>query len=215
MKLRWWGLVLLLMIVVLLILSYIDKISLTAIVLALLFIYLAYLFFAVKKFFALPSIFRLVWLVLLLMPVLILLFSYLYSVFGIVYAGAENITAELNWKDYIYFSLVVWTTLGFGDFQPTESSRLIAGFEAAFGYLYMGLAVGSIMEFFSRLHRKNDAINDIFHSLESITLAEAKKMYGEQQQEKEQLLSDLRVLKATNSTLRKNRNALKKIRDDK
>lgn len=41
----------------------------------------------------------------------------------------------------IYFSMVTWTTLGYGDFVPTNAARLYAAFEALIGYLYLGLFV--------------------------------------------------------------------------
>jgi Ion channel len=45
--------------------------------------------------------------------------------------------------DCLYFSLVTWTTLGYGDFRPTVPLRLFAAAEAVTGYVYMGLfAIG-------------------------------------------------------------------------
>jgi len=38
----------------------------------------------------------------------------------------------------VYFSLVTWTTLGYGDFQPTPEVRLPAAMEAMLGYIVMG-----------------------------------------------------------------------------
>ncbi len=39
----------------------------------------------------------------------------------------------------LYFSIVTWTTLGYGDFKPIASLRLLAGAEALFGYVHMGI----------------------------------------------------------------------------
>ena len=41
-----------------------------------------------------------------------------------------------------YFSIVTWTTLGYGDYKPAESLRLVAGLEASLGYVFLGLIVG-------------------------------------------------------------------------
>ena len=41
----------------------------------------------------------------------------------------------------IYLSVVTWTTLGYGDFSPTESVRLFAAFESLVGYIYLGIFV--------------------------------------------------------------------------
>jgi hypothetical protein len=40
--------------------------------------------------------------------------------------------------DYVYFSVVVYTSLGFGDIQPYELLRLVAGVEALVGLLMIG-----------------------------------------------------------------------------
>jgi len=40
--------------------------------------------------------------------------------------------------DFIYFSVVVYTSLGFGDIQPFQQVRLIAGVEALVGLLMIG-----------------------------------------------------------------------------
>ena len=68
-------------------------------------------------------------------------FSNIYIEHGIINNGV--VTHE--YKDTIYFSIVTWTTLGYGDFQPTESARIWAATEAFMGYIYMGLLVGLII----------------------------------------------------------------------
>ena len=40
-------------------------------------------------------------------------------------------------RDYIYFSVVSYTSLGYGDIRPTGFLRTIAGFEAVIGLLMM------------------------------------------------------------------------------
>ena len=45
----------------------------------------------------------------------------------------------------IYFSIVTWTTLGYGDFRPVESMRIVAACEAILGYVYMGVMVGVVI----------------------------------------------------------------------
>jgi len=47
--------------------------------------------------------------------------------------------------DAIYFSIVTWTTLGYGDFRPTPDARAWAAAEAFSGYLFMGILVGLII----------------------------------------------------------------------
>jgi len=50
-----------------------------------------------------------------------------------------------DWRDSLYFSLITFTTLGYGDIHPLPETRLVAGVEAALGYLYMGLLVAYLM----------------------------------------------------------------------
>lgn len=44
----------------------------------------------------------------------------------------------------LYFSIVTWTTLGYGDFKPIPSLRLLAAAEALFGYVHMGIYLAVI-----------------------------------------------------------------------
>ncbi|PWE18568.1 hypothetical protein DDZ18_02895 [Marinicauda salina] len=54
-------------------------------------------------------------------------------------SGAAN-----NFGDSLYFSIVTWTTLGYGDFQPDPQLRLLAAVQAVLGYIYLGAGVGLI-----------------------------------------------------------------------
>ena len=42
----------------------------------------------------------------------------------------------------IYFSVVTWTTLGYGDYAPVGYGRLFAAVQASLGYVFLGLVVG-------------------------------------------------------------------------
>jgi hypothetical protein len=52
-----------------------------------------------------------------------------------------------------YFSVVTWTTLGYGDFQPLPDFRLLAAFQALVGYVFLGVIVGLIMMLVARVDR--------------------------------------------------------------
>ena len=54
----------------------------------------------------------------------------------------EEAGCSLDFRDALYFSIVTFTTLGFGDFQPVPETRLLAAFQALTGYLYLGLGIG-------------------------------------------------------------------------
>ncbi len=55
-----------------------------------------------------------------------------------------------SFSDSLYFSIVTWTTLGYGDFSPTNDLRLIASIQALLGYLSMGLYIGVIVSTLTR-----------------------------------------------------------------
>ncbi|MEA2883394.1 MAG: hypothetical protein QOH32_2650 [Bradyrhizobium sp.] len=46
----------------------------------------------------------------------------------------------------LYFSIVTWTTLGYGDYLPPHDIKLLAAAEALLGNLSFGLAVGLVTD---------------------------------------------------------------------
>lgn len=48
--------------------------------------------------------------------------------------------------EFIYFSIVTWTTTGYGDLIPTAASRFFAGVEMLCGYVFMGVIIGMITQ---------------------------------------------------------------------
>jgi len=63
-------------------------------------------------------------------------FSIIYSKYGLVDPNG-NIAKDIYTS--FYFSIVTFTTLGFGDFRPTPSVRLFSALEALLGYLSLGI----------------------------------------------------------------------------
>ena len=55
------------------------------------------------------------------------------------------IESAITKSDAYYFSLVTFTTLGYGDFSPKPEYRLLFASEAFFGYLFFGVIVGLIL----------------------------------------------------------------------
>jgi hypothetical protein len=83
----------------------------------------------------------------------------LILVFGAIYRGAGLIstgtTAEpIDGTTALYFSVVTWTTLGYGDFHPAGVFKLFAAAEALIGYLYLGLIVGLAAALISQLNEE-------------------------------------------------------------
>ncbi len=73
-------------------------------------------------------------------------YAVVYKAFGLL-DGDQAVRQPL---DFLYFSIVTWTTLGYGDFRPTPSSRMVAASEALFGYFFMGLYLSIIFHVISR-----------------------------------------------------------------
>jgi predicted benzoate:H+ symporter BenE len=69
-------------------------------------------------------------------------FAYVYMQLGI-HSAETGDTKDPN--TCLYFSAVTFTTLAYGDFTPTPDTRLIAAFEAFFGYLFLGTFAAAIV----------------------------------------------------------------------
>ena len=75
---------------------------------------------------------------------IIVIFVLIYQQTGIVFTGpAEYAPPQpYNLREYIYFSTVTFTTLGYGDFQPLPTARIFAAVQSIIGYIYLGIFVG-------------------------------------------------------------------------
>ena len=71
---------------------------------------------------------------------LICAFAAIYRVYGL-----DGMPPPLDRETAVYFSIVTWTTLGYGDLKPIEVMRSTAATQALLGYLYLGLIVGVTM----------------------------------------------------------------------
>jgi hypothetical protein len=63
---------------------------------------------------------------------------------------------EIDFPDLVYFSVVTYSTIGFGDLYPVGGARLLAGVEAVVGLLMIGWSASLtylVMERFWPLHR--------------------------------------------------------------
>lgn len=80
----------------------------------------------------------------------IMLFALLYGLLGAVEASSGQ-AVTLRWSDYIYYSTVTFTTVGYGDFVPKASAvfRFLAAFEAFLGVFLSGLFIFTLARKYS------------------------------------------------------------------
>jgi len=84
---------------------------------------------------------------------LLFVFAGIYFGFGLMHGDTEvfmhgnTALTTLHRQDALYFSIVTWTTLGYGDFAPRAAIRLVAGLQALLGYVFFGLIVGLLADY--------------------------------------------------------------------
>jgi hypothetical protein len=82
----------------------------------------------------------------------IILFTAIFYVYGID-SGMEMDPVKNDIQSSLYFSIVTWTTLGYGDLKPIPELRLVAAFEALLGYVYMSILVGIFLSSMTKKHK--------------------------------------------------------------
>lgn len=78
--------------------------------------------------------------------IIIWLWAFLYMLYG-----CEPLE---GFSDALYFSTVVYSTLGFGDITLGESCRMISGIEGANGFILFSWTAAFIFEIVSRIYRR-------------------------------------------------------------
>jgi hypothetical protein len=78
-------------------------------------------------------------------------FAVLYKRFGVVDSQGVTHSGSL---DCLYFSLITWTTVGYGDLVPSPPARMIAASEAMLGYIFMGLFLSASFQLLVRLNEQ-------------------------------------------------------------
>jgi len=81
-----------------------------------------------------------------ILPFFLGYFALMYRSFGVVTPDSNNPSEQLGWLNAYYFSIVTWTTLGYGDFRPAnDATKLFVMLEALLGYIYMGVFIGKLI----------------------------------------------------------------------
>jgi hypothetical protein len=74
----------------------------------------------------------------------IMSYAIVYKLLGIIdtsITGGRSVTHDP--ETCLYFSVVTWTTLGYGDFRPVPGARLVAASEAMVGYIAMAVLISA------------------------------------------------------------------------
>ena len=69
------------------------------------------------------------------------------SIANLVTGSSTGLATSDPW-DCLYFSVMTWTTVGYGDFKPAPSTRGLAACEAIAGYLVMTLIIALFVKYF-------------------------------------------------------------------
>ena len=81
---------------------------------------------------------------------MLIAFTHSYKLTGL-YGPEHEVTH--NGFECFYFSVITWTSVGYGDFTPTPSARIFAAAEAFVGYLSMACLIAGLNYVFTNRDR--------------------------------------------------------------
>lgn len=76
------------------------------------------------------------------------------SIWALVFMFLPEVTEFENFEKSIYFSLVTFTTLGYGEITIASSGRILAGFEAINGITLIGWSTAFMFAIFQELMKE-------------------------------------------------------------
>jgi Ion channel len=79
--------------------------------------------------------------------VVIVAYAQIYRDYGLIDTDSNN--PDHNPATALYFSMVTWTTVGYGDFKPVPAIRLIAASEGFVGYVGMAIFIVAFWRVFN------------------------------------------------------------------
>ena len=85
--------------------------------------------------------------------VFLLAFTDIYKTLGISNTGDKSLTRDP--ATCLYFSVITFTTVGYGDFVPTPEAREYAAVEAMFGNSFMGMSIGLFVYLLSMIPKSD------------------------------------------------------------
>jgi hypothetical protein len=69
--------------------------------------------------------------------------------------GSSPANIKHDWVSTVYFSIVTFTTTGYGDYRPRDNDRLLAATEALSGYIFLGTFVSLFTSYLTKRDRSN------------------------------------------------------------
>lgn len=82
-------------------------------------------------------------------------FAIIFRQFGLV--GVSGPTDD-PWS-CLYFSVITWTTVGYGDFAPSPLSRPFAATEAMIGYIFMALLTAAAVHIVTKFQSSSRTVS--------------------------------------------------------
>ena len=140
-----------------------NLVPLIAILVALFFLYSTHCFRILRR----SHTDRFVWMRFVLVSVVVLCttllnFASIYRVVGLVPPAqigsphGETAPVCTDSESCLYFTVITWTTVGYGDFTPTPAARPYAAIEAMVGYMFMAFFVPTLIYATNVLGRPKD-----------------------------------------------------------
>ncbi len=83
------------------------------------------------------------------LPLTLFVFADVYMHTGIMDTN-NDFAVVRDESTCMYFSVVTFTTLGYGDFCPTQEARGTAALEAIVGYIFWGIFIGTVLHLLRR-----------------------------------------------------------------
>ena len=82
-----------------------------------------------------------------LLVTLLLAFAFVYRKLGLVGCSGARTTDPII---CLYFSIMTWTTVGYGDFSPSPEARLFTASEALLAYIFMAVLIAGFFHLLAR-----------------------------------------------------------------
>ena len=97
----------------------------------------------------------------LIMTVTFLIFLHLIqsSLWAVLYLMLPQIDEFQTFEKAIYFSLVTFTTLGYGDISIVSDNRILSGLEAVNGIILIGWSTAFMFNVFQEIYRIDRSVD--------------------------------------------------------